>query len=281
MQNIFDETMVNMTYQEIEGLVRAGAVVLFPVAVIEEHGPHLPLGTDTYITCSMLKHIQNELKRLDIPSVIAPPFYWGINAATDAFPGSFTVKTETMKAVLTDTLECLLRWGFRSIYILNMHGDYLQNKTILEVSMEISKLHEGSGRVYHIIPGLYKAGDFKLEGCEACALFPAQEEKSREADAGPKEKSPFLDLHAGGFETSYMLLEFRELADEEKARSLKSSETDLEKFKVWRRGGERAREVTPLGYCGDPSNIDLENIRSYIDRFSKASAKLIAASLRK
>lgn len=109
MRNIFDETMVNMTFREIEGLVLAGAVVLFPVAVIEEHGPHLPLGTDTYITCSMLRHIQNELKRADIPSVIAPPFYWGINTATDAFPGSFTVKTESMRAVLTDTLECLLR----------------------------------------------------------------------------------------------------------------------------------------------------------------------------
>ena len=40
--------MSEMTYKQIENLVEQDAVVLFPVGIIEEHGPHLPLGTDIF-----------------------------------------------------------------------------------------------------------------------------------------------------------------------------------------------------------------------------------------
>ena len=48
-QNIFENTMAEMTWPEIEALAAEGALVLLPVGVIEEHGEHLPLGTDTYL----------------------------------------------------------------------------------------------------------------------------------------------------------------------------------------------------------------------------------------
>jgi creatinine amidohydrolase len=41
--NIFEETMAHMTYLQIEEAAREGTVVLFPIRVTEEHGPHLPL----------------------------------------------------------------------------------------------------------------------------------------------------------------------------------------------------------------------------------------------
>lgn len=47
--NIFSDTMSEMTYKQIEKLVEQDAIVLFPVGIIEEHGPHLPLGTDIYL----------------------------------------------------------------------------------------------------------------------------------------------------------------------------------------------------------------------------------------
>lgn len=55
--SIFADTMADMTYQEVEQYAIEEAVILFPIAVIEEHGPHLPLGTDTYITYGIAKHI--------------------------------------------------------------------------------------------------------------------------------------------------------------------------------------------------------------------------------
>ena len=46
----------------------------------------------------------------------------GVNGVANGFPGSFTVKADTMKAVLKDTIVCSHHWGFKNIYILNAHG---------------------------------------------------------------------------------------------------------------------------------------------------------------
>ena len=153
-KSIFDKTMADMTYQEIEEFIEKEAVVLFPIAVIEEHGPHLPLGTDTYLTYSMLRYIQEDLSKMNIDSIIAPPFYWGINKATGGFVGSFTVKVDTMKAVLKDTIECLDRWGFKKVFFINLHGDSLHCKTILDVAKEIYESHMKID-AYDIIPEFF------------------------------------------------------------------------------------------------------------------------------
>ena len=60
-----------------------------------------------------------------------------------------------------------------------------------------------------------------------------------------------------------MVKDFTELVDIDLARSLKSSLTTLDGLKIWRQGGEKAREVTPLGYCGNPSQIDLEKAKAF------------------
>lgn len=92
-----------------------GVPVLFPLGVIEEHGPHLPLGTDIYFSYAVCRKIKSEIERLREKCLIAPPFYWGINHCTKAFPGSFSLKLETMKCVLKDIFEDFKRFGFESI----------------------------------------------------------------------------------------------------------------------------------------------------------------------
>ena len=47
--SIFKDTIADMTYPEVEQAVRDGAVALWALGVIEQHGPHLPLGTDVYV----------------------------------------------------------------------------------------------------------------------------------------------------------------------------------------------------------------------------------------
>ena len=47
--NIFEDAMSEMTYEQVENLVVQEAVVLLPIGIIEEHGPHLPLGNDIYL----------------------------------------------------------------------------------------------------------------------------------------------------------------------------------------------------------------------------------------
>lgn len=277
--SIFHGTMADMTYIEIENLIKQDAVVLLPVAVIEEHGPHLPLGTDTYLTYSMCKHIQVELEYANVKSVIAPPFYWGINVATSGFSGSFTVKVDTMKAVLKDTIECLFSWGFNNVYIFNLHGDYLHSKTIVDTVKEIYELSSENKKVYNIIPEFFKTR-LGLDGSEPYVLIQTDEEEQSDTDDKNTIENPYMDIHAGGFETSLMLLEFKELVNEEMARKLESSKTTFELLSKWQKGGFEGREVTPFGYCGNPSNIDLNEANGFVDYYAKSSANLIINSIK-
>lgn len=277
--SIFHGTMADMTYVEIETLIKEQAVVLLPIGVIEEHGPHLPLGTDTYLTYSMFKRVQEELNKSNVKSVIAPPFYWGINVATSGFPGSFTVKVDTMKAVLKDTIECLHKWGFNNVYLLNLHGDYLHSKTIVEIAKEIDESTPENKKVYDIIPEFFQV-ILGLDGSEPYILVQKEDEIETNNDDENDARNPYADIHAGGFETSCMLLDFKELVNEELARKLESSKTTFDMIGEWQKGGAEGRAVTPLGYCGNPSNIDLEDAEKFTNWSAKSAASLIISSIK-
>lgn len=58
--NIFKDTMSEMTYEQIGKLVEQKAIVLFPVGIIEEHGPHLPMETDIYLAYKQAHDVWEE-----------------------------------------------------------------------------------------------------------------------------------------------------------------------------------------------------------------------------
>ena len=106
--NILKDTMAEMPYTEVEKLAQKGAVVLFPVGIIEEHGPHLPLGTDIYLAYEQAHDVWESLTALGITSVIAPPFYLGgVQALTRQFPGTFGFRKETIITCICELLESL------------------------------------------------------------------------------------------------------------------------------------------------------------------------------
>ena len=266
--SIFSETMADMTYQQIEKAAKQKLPILFPIAVIEEHGPHMCLGTDTYLTYNFCKKVRKGLLDMGFDCLIAPPYYWGINIATNGFAGTFTVKPETMISVLCDLLGCLKSWGFENIFLFNFHGDFKHNLTILNAA---KKAYEELGiGAYFIVPDFFlrRAG---LSGKEPYVIAqPTQ----------PETPSEYLDLHAGGLETSLMVNDFPELVDVDLARSLKSSLTTFRDLKIWQHGGEKAKEITPLGYCGNPSAIDLEAAKAFEEEMIENVSKIICDFLR-
>ncbi len=239
--SIFSGTMADMTYQEIETAANEKQLVLFPIAVIEEHGPHLCTGTDTYLTYQFCKDMKNGLFNLGIKAVIAPPYYWGINVCTGGFAGSFTIRPETMMSVLCDLLECLKSWGFENIILFNLHGDFTHTLTIAE-AVKAAYEKSGIGAYFIVSEAFLKRSG--LSG-EPCWIIKPAGSITDENEPAPE----YVDIHAGGFETSAMLKNFPELVDREMAQSLKSSRTTQEQFKIWAKGGQGAREITPLGYC--------------------------------
>ena len=268
--SIFDETMVEMPWPEIEKAAEQDAIVLLPTGVIEEHGPHMGLGVDTLCSVLSCRLAKKNLEDLGIRALIAPPYYWGINNATGSFPGSFTVGKDTMKAVLYDILVCLRRWGFKYVFNLNWHGEETHIMAILEA---IREARVASGvRAYSILRA-FDVRRLKMAGDEPYVLV-------QQVGFPPGPPPKYLEIHAESFETGLMAAYFPDHVDTELARTLKSTDLTVEDLMVWAKGWDEAKRVTPLGYFGDPSSFDPKAARAELERHTMSIATLIVRFLK-
>lgn len=271
--SIFEETMVDMPWPEIEKAAEEGAIVLLPTAVIEEHGPHMGLGVDTYCGYITSKLVRRELEARGIKTLIAPPYYWGINNATGIFPGSFTFRKETVKAVLHDILESLKGWGFTHVFNINWHLDVPHVVAIVEA---IKEAHTSIGiKAYCIFTDIaaMNARSFGITGQEDYILM-----KKPPSPEGPPPK--FLDLHASAVETGIMMNYFPDQVDAELARMLKPTDLTFEDFMVWVKGGNEAKKLTPSGYFGNPAGFSPEVGRQVVEGTVENSADVIEAFMK-
>jgi creatinine amidohydrolase len=115
--------MSEMTWPEVEAAAKRGAVALWSVGATEQHGPHLPLSVDTLIPHGLSLRLA---ERLDL--VIAPPQVFGsrsrpLSGGGQGFPGTTSLRAETLIAVVADVVGELARSGFRRIAIVNWHGE--------------------------------------------------------------------------------------------------------------------------------------------------------------
>ncbi|WP_376987499.1 creatininase family protein [Bosea sp. R86505] len=109
-----------MTAEELRAKAAADAIVVLPVASVEQHGPHLPVGVDT-ILCERICKAAAE--RVDGNEVVVAPTVWcGMAEHHMAFGGTFTFDIPTYRAVLLCLLKNLERHGFRRVVIVNGHS---------------------------------------------------------------------------------------------------------------------------------------------------------------
>jgi creatinine amidohydrolase len=269
MQNIFEGTMAHMTYVEIEKAAEEKTPVLFPIGVIEEHGPHLPLAVDIYGSYLQSRALQSELEKKGIHILIAPPFYWGINQATVGFGGSFTCRKETVVSVLFDLMASLKRWGFEQMFFINHHLDGSHMKAVDEA---IQKARNELGAKVYWLMDRFVSGRLGFKGDEPHLLL-------HESLMLPGPPPEYLDIHAEGYETSLIWHYLPELIHLDVWKTLKSTKLTTKDLLVWRNGGSGARKITPQGYFGDPSTANPERGRKEIEDYGKVAAEVIEAFL--
>jgi creatinine amidohydrolase len=94
---------------------------VLPVASMEQHGPHLPVGVDT-ILCEGICKAAAEIAGKSTPVVVAPTLWCGMAEHHVAFGGTFTFDIPTYRAVLLAFLKSIERAGFKKVAIVNGHG---------------------------------------------------------------------------------------------------------------------------------------------------------------
>ncbi len=110
-----------MKAQEVRALADKNAVVILPIAAIEQHGPHLPTMTDTRIGAEVARRAA-EMAFDTRPTLVTPVVWSGLSEHHMAFGGTLTLSPATFRAVLSDVIDAIIRNGFRNILISNSHG---------------------------------------------------------------------------------------------------------------------------------------------------------------
>lgn len=128
-----------MTASELVVKAGAGAVVILPVASMEQHGPHLPVGVDT-ILCEGVCRRAADIAAAKLPVVVAPTLWCGLAEHHMAFGGTFTFDVATYRTVLLSFLSSIGRHGFKRVLIVNGHGG---NKTALNAFLSDLTLQSG------------------------------------------------------------------------------------------------------------------------------------------
>jgi len=109
-----------LTAPELRALAARDALVVLPVASLEQHGPHLPVWTDSYLgheTCIRAA----ELAR-DVPAVVLPPMWMGLSEHHFPFGGTISLDYAAFHAVLRCVARSVLADGFRRLLLANSHG---------------------------------------------------------------------------------------------------------------------------------------------------------------
>ena len=104
---------------DIEELDRDRTVLVLPIGSVEQHGRHLPLGTDTLLAVSVCCAAADR-----IPGRVAvlPPPWYGFSPHHMRFAGTVTLRAETLMELVEDIAESVIAHGFRRLLIVNGHG---------------------------------------------------------------------------------------------------------------------------------------------------------------
>ena len=116
---------LEMTWQDLAEADTARWIAVLPVAAVEQHGPHLPLGVDSFIGEAYLARAQ-ALLPAELPVSFLPVQKLGQSEEHLAFPGTLTLSSATVITAWTEIAESLHRAGLRKLVIVTSHGGNLQ-----------------------------------------------------------------------------------------------------------------------------------------------------------
>jgi creatinine amidohydrolase len=193
-----------MSFAQINSLDRGSTAVLFTVSPLEEHGPHLPVGTDVFTAEFFNLELARRILRSkpDWTVLIGPTVSLG--ASVFDAPGTLRARPRTVRNLALDYGAALARHDFRTILVTNGHAGPLHVVALEEAAAVVSRRYgvrmlAVSGPVlWKFLRGRYQD---RVEPLLGRPLTPEE----RQALAG--------DAHAGLWETSLMLLIRPDLVD--------------------------------------------------------------------
>ncbi len=197
---------------------------VLPVGILEEHGPHLPLGTDIFQAEAVV-----DAAAMRTGAVVLPTLNYGNCHSTKPFPGSISLSFDTVRQVATEILTELARHGVRSVVIVSGHAGSGHMRALKEAGRDVVAEHpELTVALLSEWEVLFGHGGETVDGVEV----------------------PEADGHAGTMETARIQAQRPELV-----RELPGPHFPAEDGFVLTPTPE---DALPDGYIGDPSEASPE-----------------------
>jgi creatinine amidohydrolase len=229
--------LMELTWREVDQLDRANTLAIVPTGALEQHGFHMPLGTDAYVAEAVAQAAMDRLAgKLDF--VVLPTLPLGQSPEHMEYAGTISLSAQTYLQVISDICSSLAKHGFKKIVFLNGHGG---NNGMLEAASFQVRLDY----------------DVRMFVINVWSILTRPEGKAQIN----REARDETDLHAGEMETSMVLAIDPDLVLEAEAEDDISENYARGKLVTFSGPvllGWSSLDVTPSGASGEPSKASVE-----------------------
>lgn len=142
--------MQDLTWEEVEQHIQQDQIVLVPIGSTEQHGPAGCLGVDTLVAITLVESVAEQTDVL-----CAPPLWYGDSSHHSGFPGTISLRPDTLTLVVRDVCRSLARHGFTRIILVNGHKG--SNLPALTSALRVLHEEELPGILFAIADPLHLA----------------------------------------------------------------------------------------------------------------------------
>lgn len=133
-------------WEDVEEYLKKKKTILVPFGSVEQHARHLPLGTDSFVA----QRVAEDAGKMT-ETLVAPQSWFGWAPHHMAYPGTVTLRPETLTALVEDICQSLIFHGFEKIIIINGHRE----ANLPPIKIAATRLRNKTGAFLPIVDPFY------------------------------------------------------------------------------------------------------------------------------
>src|SRR5262245_48283563 len=258
--------MEEPTWVQVDALNRDRTVVILPIGMVEEHGPHLPVGSDSFGVRYEAEKVAERVSKEGWTVLSMPPVNYGQSGANNLggklnHPGTYAMRQSTLRSLVADLGAELARNRFKWIFVMNGHGAPSHHVAINDACDFVSE-------TFHVsmlsVSGLLMADE----------TLQAELQKMTERHFTKEQIAAIgVDVHAGMSETSGMLAIRGDLVDKGYVNLPSQNGATIAELR------EHARAPGWQGYLSSPAQATASYGRDVEEFWIDGVTRLIRAAL--